>query len=264
MAFSANRGCDWLQAISFPLDKAAGWSLTLDLPSLEEDYQHCSLELKTDGGRLIGVCVGIDMVVQYAGTRDSDSDYLLVIDRPGLLECLAEDGAKVDFELGEGDDFFRPWAGWESGITTILPLKNNSYQMAWAVFGRRIVINAQAETLPFTKSAVEVADGNEAGSDGHKNDEDQGSEDQEDSDDEERLIVVDFGCHRLASVVEAGDASGNIIPSRTQGRDSLRGIVEFPSEELRCRFWMERVPSCLPSEQVHMSESTVLVVEVSC
>ena len=76
--------------------------------------------------------------------------------------------------------------------------------------------------------------------------------------------MVDFGCPRLASVVEAGDASGDIIRSRTQGRDPLHGIVEFPSEELPYRIWMERVPSCLPSEQVHMRESTVLVVDVSC
>ncbi len=57
--------------------------------------------------------------------------------------------------------------------------------------------------------------------------------------------------------------SGNIIRSRTRG-GSLRGIVEFPSEELPYRIWMERVPSCLPSRQVHMSESMVLVVDVSC
>jgi len=123
------------------------------------------------------------------------------------------------------------------------------------------VINAEAEILPFAKSMVEVADENEAGNDGHKNDEGQGSKDQEDPDNGEQLIVVDFGCPRLASVVEAGDASGNIIRSRTQGGGSLRGIVEFPSEELPYRIWMERVPSCLPSEQVHMSESTVLVVD---
>ena len=273
LAFSASHGCDWLQAVSFSPDKAAVWSVFLDLPSLEEDHQHYSIELKTDGARLIGICVGIDMVVQYAGTQDSDSDYLLVIDRPGLLEFLAREGAEVLRELGpeflrklagEGAEFLHRWEEWESGITAVLPLKNNSYQMAWAVFGRRIVINGEAETLPFAKSAVEVANGNEAGSDGHKNDEDQGSEDQEDPDNRERFIVIDFACHRLASVVEAGDASGNIIRSHTQGEGSLRGIVEFPSKGIPYRVWMERVPSCLPSEQVHMSESTVLFADVSC
>ena len=156
------------------------------------------------------------------------------------------------------------WEEWESGITTILPLKNNSHQMTWAVFGRRIVINAKAETLPFAKAAVEVADGNQAGNDGHKDDEDQGPEGQDGPDNGERLIVVDFACHRLPSVVEAGDASGNIIRSRTQGGGSLPGIFKFPSEELPYRIWMERVPSRLPSSQVHMSESMVLVVDVSC
>ncbi len=137
---------------------------------MEEDHQRYSLELKTDGGRFIGICVGIDVVVQGAGTRNSDSDYMLVIDRPGLLNFLAE---------VQQSGWVRPlgWEDWESGITTILPFENSSHQMAWAVFGRRIVINAQAETLPFTKSAVEVAEENEAGNDGHKNDEDQGSED---------------------------------------------------------------------------------------
>lgn len=224
---------------------------------MEDDYQHYSLDLKTDGGRLIGLCVGIDMVVPYAGTQDSDSEYLLVIDRPGLLKFLA--GAKP----AQGDKSARQWVEWESGITTILPLENNSYQMAWAVFGRRIVINAEAETLPFAKSAVEVAVGNEAGDDGHKNDEGEGSEDQEDPDNGERLIVLDFGCHRLASIVEAGDASGNIIRPRTQRGGPLLGVLNITSKELPYRIWMERVPSCLPSGKVHMSESVVLVVNVS-
>ena len=225
------------------------------MPGEEEDYHLHSLELKAGCGRLIGLCVRID----NASFRDPDSDYLLVIDRPGLLNFLA--GA----QLAGGVKYRRrQWEEWESGITTILPLENNSHQMAWAVFGGRIVINARAETLPFTKSAVEVADGNETDNDGHKNDEYQGFEGQEDPDNRERLIVVDFACHRLASVVEAGDASGNILRSRTQGGGSLRGIFEFPSQELPYRIWMERVPSCLPSEHVHMSESTILVVDVSC
>ena len=224
---------------------------------MQEDRQSYSLKLKTDGGRFIGICVGIDIVVGCAGTRYSNSDYLLVIDRPGLLEFLA--GVQQSGWVGP-----LGWEDWESGITTILPLENSSH-MAWAVFGRRIVINAEAETLPFGKS-VEVANENKAGNDGHKNDEDQGSGDQEVPATGERLIVVDFGCPRLTSVIEAGDASGNIIRIRslTRGEDSLWSVVEFPSEELPCRIWMERVSSCLPSKQVHMSESTILVVDVSC
>jgi hypothetical protein len=213
---------------------------------LEEDHQEASLELKTDGGRFIGLCVGVDKVVRYAGTQDSDSDYLLVIDRPGLLKVLSE--ARLTGEVR----CIRHWAEWESGITAILPIENNSYQMGWAVFGRRIVISAEAETLPFAKSALEVANENEAEDDGHKNDEDR-----------ERLIVIDFGCHRLASVVEAGDASGNIIRSRTPKVISLRGVCDVSSEELPYRIWMERVPR-LPSGQVQMSEGMVLVFDVSC
>lgn len=228
---------------------------------MEEDLQYSLLELKTDGGRLIGLCVGIDRVVRYAGTQDSDSDYLLVIDRPGLLKFLS--GTQCVPPV-EGFNYIRKWVEWESGITTILPIENNSYQMAWAVFGRRIVINAEAETLPFAKSVVEVASENEAENDGHNNDKVQSSEGQGDSDDRERLIVVDFGCHRLASVVEAGDASGNIIRSRTQGAVTCLGVRDISSKELPFRFWMERVPSRLPSGQVHMSESMVLVYDVSC
>src|SRR5258706_2686638 len=109
LALSVSIECDRLQVISFPLDKGAAWSVSLDLPSLEEYHQHYSLELKTDGGGLIGVCVGIDMVVRYVSTLNSDSDYLLVIDRPGLLKFLAREGAA----------FLHRWAEWESGITTI-------------------------------------------------------------------------------------------------------------------------------------------------
>jgi len=260
LATTVEYGWDCLQAIFLPLDKADVSGILLDLPSLEEDYQHYTLELKTDGGRLIGLCVGIDKVVRYAGTQDSDSDYLLVIDRPGLLKFLA--GAQCA-PLAEEVRYVRKWVEWESEITTILPLENNSYQMAWAVFGRRIVINAEAETLPFVKSAVEVTDDNEADDNGDKNDEDQGSEGQEESHSGERLIVVDFGCHRLASVVEAGDKSGNIIRSRPQGGVSLVGVLDISSKELPYRIWMEREPSCLPSRQVHMSESTTLVFAVS-
>ena len=275
LALSANIECDWLQAISFPPDKAALRSVTLDLPSLGKNHVHDSLELRTDGARLIGICVGI---VQCFGERNSGSDYLLVIDRPGLLEFLAREGVDSLHELaggpeflgklaGEGAEFLRRWAEWESGITAILPLGNNSYQMAWVVSGRRVVINAKAETLPFAKLAVEVADGNEEGNDGHESDEDEdyeyeGYEYEEHYDHRERLIVVDFGCHRLASVVAAGDASRNIIRYRAK-RGPLRGIVEFPSKELPYRTWMERVPSCLPSELIQMSESMVLVVDVS-
>jgi len=247
-----------LRAIFLPLDKAQTFDVLLALPSLEEDYQYASLELKTDGGRFIGLCVGIDLVVRYAGTQDSGSDFLLVIDRPGLLKFLS------GICLGQGVGCVRNWAEWESGITTILPIENNSYQMAWAVFGRRIVINAEAETLPFAKSAIEIANENQAEDDGHKIDEDQTAEGRGDSDYRERLIVIDFGCHRLASVVEAGDASGNIIRSRTQKAVSLLGVREISSEELPYRMWMERTPSRLPSGQVYMSDSTILAYDVSC
>src|SRR5258706_3976887 len=134
---------------------------------------------------------GINTVVS---TRNPDSDYLLVIDRPGLLNLLAE--LQQSGWVG-----VLGWVDWETGITTILPLENTSHQMAWAVFGRRIVINAEAETLPFTKSAVEVAEENEAGKDGHKNDESKGSKDHKEAENGERLIVGDFGCRRPASIV---------------------------------------------------------------
>ena len=249
-----------LQAIFLPLDEADVPSLFLDLPSLENAHRHYALDFKTDEGRLIGLRVGIERVVPFGGNLDSDSDYILVIDRPGLLKLLAEAKQEGKWPL--------EWTEWESGITTIVPLGDDSYKMAWAVFGRRIVINAEAETLPFAKSAVEVvADGNQAEADGHKNDEGQGSEDQEDPNNGERLIVLDFGCHRLASTVEAGDASGNIIRSRTQGGGELLGVLDISSDELPYHIWMERVPSCVssrfPSALVHMSESMVLVVEVS-
>ena len=135
--------------------------------------------------------------------------------------------------------------------------------MAWAVFGRRIVINAEAKTLPFVNPAVKVANENKAEVGGHKNDEDRYSEGQEYPNDGERLIVLDFGRHRLASVVEAGDASGNIIRSRTQGGGPLQGGYGTTNMEPPCRIWMERVPSCLPSGQVHMSENMVVIVDVS-
>ena len=248
----------FLQAISLPLDIAHTSGVLLALPDLEENYQYASLELKTDGGRFIGLCVGIDLVVRYAGTRDSDSDFLLLIDRPGLLKFLS------GICLGQGVKCVRNWAEWESGITTILPIENNSYRMAWAVFGRRIVINAVAETLPFAKSAMEIANENQVEDDSHKIDEGQTVGGQGDSDYRERLIVIDFGCHRLASVVEAGDASGNIIRSRTQKAISLLGVREISNEELPYRMWMERTPSRLPSGQVYMSESMILAYDVSC
>ena len=214
---------------------------------MEEGRQHDALEFKTDGGRLIGLGVGIH-------GRGSPSNYLLVIDRPGLLEFLAAarltEACKLRYVL--------QWTDWESSITTILPLEKSSFKMAWAVFRRRIVINAEAKTLPFVKLAVGVADENEAEDSGNKND-----EYQEDPDNGERLIVIDFGCHRLASVAEAGDASGNIIRPCMQG-GPLRGVIDMSSKELPYRIWMERVPSCLPSGQVHMSENMVLVIDVSC
>ena len=216
---------------------------------MEEGRKHDALEFKTDGGRLIGLGFGSDR-----GIRDSPSNYLLVIDRLGLLEFLAAARLTEECKL----HYVLQWTDWESRITTILPLEKSSDKMAWAVFGRRIVINAEAKTLPFVKSAVEVVNENEAEDGGNKND-----KDQEDPDNGERLIVIDFGCHRLASVAEAGDASGKIIRSRTQG-GPLRGVIDMSSKELAYRIWMERVPSCLPSGQVHMSESMVLVVDVSC
>ena len=212
--------------------------------------QHDWLEFKTDGGRLLGLCVGIGANNWW----ESRSDYLLVMDRPGLLEFLA--GARLSEECKR--HYVLKWTDWEPGITTTLPLESKSVKMAWAVFGRRIVIKTEAKTFPFIKSAVEVADANEVENGGHKND-----EDQEYPSNGERLIVLDFGCHRLASVVEAGDASGKIIRSRTQGGGPLRGLQDMSSKELPYRIWMERVPSCLPSGQVHTSESMVLV-EVSC
>jgi len=248
----------FLQAIFLPLDTEHTSGVILALPSLEENYQYASLELKTDGGRFIGLCVGIDFIVRYGGARYSNSDFLLVIDRPGLLKFLSGICPR------QGVKYFRNWAEWESGITTILPIGDSSYEMAWAVFGRRIVINSKAETLPFAKSAIEIANEKQAEVDGHKNDEDQSSEGQGDSEYRERLIVIDFGCHRLASVVEAGDASENIIRSRTQKAASLLGVREISSEELPYRMWMERTPSRLPSGQVYMSESMILAYDVSC
>jgi len=247
---------DCLKTISLKDDVP---SVFLDLATLQEDYQHHSLEFRTDGGRLIGLCVGIDMVIQYAGTRDSDSDYLLVIDRPGLLKFLA--GASYGRRTETRR--VREWAEWASGITRILPLENSSYQMAWAVFGRRIVINAVAETLPFAKPALGVKGEDDTEENGHKNDEGEGSEDSEDPHSGERLVVVDFGSYRLASAVQAGDESGKIIRCRSQESVSLVGVFETCSKGLPCRIWMERVPSCLPHEQVHMSENTVVVCAVS-
>ena len=80
-----------------------------------------------------------------------------------------------------------------------------------------------------------------------------------------RLIVRDFGCHRLASrsVLEAGNASRNIIRFGTQGGGPLLGLLDIPSKELPYRIWMERVPSCLPTGQAHMSESMVLVASLT-
>ena len=197
------------------------------------------------------------MVVRYAGFRDSDSDYLLVIDRPGLLKFLA--AAKCTPLAGA----FRKWAEWEPEVAMILPLENNSYQMAWAVFGRRIVINAVAETLPFVKSALALEDENETHENRHKTGEDAASEDSEDPHSGERLVVVDFGSYRLSSAVEAGDESGNIIRCRPQKGVSLVGVYDISSNGLPFRIWTERVPSCLPSDQVHMSENMVLVCAVS-
>ena len=225
--------------------------VALDVPSLMKGHHHHSLKLKTDCGRLIGICVEINS----ANFRDPDSDYLLVIDRPGLLKVIAGSKWRGRFAFTH-----YKWDEWESRITTILPLENNSRRMAWAVFGRRIVINAEAETLPFTISAVE--DENETEDD--ENDEDHVFEYQEVPCNGERLIVVDFACHPLASVVEAGDASGNILRSGGEVGGLLPGVGELPSEEPPYRSWMERVPSRLPSSQVHMSESMVLVVDVSC
>ena len=216
-------------------------------------HHHYSLELKSDCGRFIGISVTID----NDDLRDPDSDYLLVIDRPGLLKVFAGSKWYGRFAC----DHYK-WAEWESGITTILAIENNSHPMAWAVLGRRIVINAKAEFLPFTISAVE--DENEAEDDGHKNDKDQSSEGQGAPYNGERLIVVDFARYRLASIVEAGDASGKIIRGGAEVGGLLPGIADIPSEETPYCIWMERVPSRLPSEQVHMSESTVIVVDVSC
>ena len=235
-------------------------SVHLALPNLIDYRQFVSLKLKTDGGRFIGLCVGVDLKIQYALPWDSHSKYLLVIDRPGLLEFLSR------ARLEKGVRGVRTWEEWESGITTVLPIENNLHWMTWAVFGRRIVINAVAETLPFAESAVEVANENQAEDGGHKNGEDQRSEGQWAPDCRRRLIVIDFGCHRLASVVEAGDASGNIIRSRTQKAVSFLGVREISSKELPYRMWMERTPSRLPSGAsglVHMSESTILVLGVS-
>lgn len=256
LAISIAHGWDSLQAISLSWDKDGVPGVWFDLP---EDYQHCSLELKTDGGRLIGLCVGIDRVVQYAYTQDSDSDYLLIIDRPGLLKFCT--GAQ-DVPMAVLHD--HEWACWGPEITTILPLENNSYQMAWAVFGRRIVINAEAGTLPFAKSVLEERDKKEAEGTSHEDNNNRDFEDQEDSHSGERLVVVDFGSYGLTSVAEAGDDSANIIRCRPQGDFSLVGVRGMFSEGRPCRIWMERVPSCLPSGQVHMSENMVLVSAVSC
>ena len=236
-------------------------SVFLSLPNLIECCRYVDLELNTDGGRLIGLCVGVDLKIQYALPRDSHSNYLLVIDRPGLLEFLSR------ARLEKRARCVHTWEEWESGITTMLPIENNLPWMTWAVFGRRIVINAVAETFPFAESAVEVANEYQAEDGGHKNSEDQRSEGQGDPDCRRRLIVIDFGCHRLASVVEAGDASGNIIRSRTQKSISLPAVRGTSSKKLPYRIWMERIPSRLPSGAsglVHMSESMILVLGVSC
>jgi len=226
-----------------------------------EFRQYVDLKLKTDGGRLIGLSVEVDLKIQYALPRDSHSNHLLVIDRPGLLKFLSR------ARLEEGFKGIRTWEEWESGLTTMLPIENNARWMTWAVFGRRIVINAVAETLPFAESAVEVSNDNQAEDGGHKKGEDKKFEGQGDPDCRERLIVIDFGCHRLASVVEAGDASGNIIRSRNQKAISLPAVRGTSSKKLPYRVWMERIPSCLPSGAsglVHMSESMILVLGVSC
>lgn len=257
LAVGAGYGWDCLQVISLENDVVG---VLLNLPSLQEDYQYNSLKLKTDCGRLIGLCAGIDMVVQYGGTRDSDSDYLLVIDRRGLLKFAA---TAESTPLAETFKAARDWAEWEPEITMILPLENNSYQMAWAVFGRRVVINAVAETLPFAKLALGFKGENETHDNAHKTDEDAGSEDSEDFHSQERLVVVDFGSYRLSSAVEAGDESGNIMRCRPQEGVPLVGVNDISSQELPCRIWTERVPSCLPSGRVHMSENMVLVVAVS-
>jgi hypothetical protein len=128
--------------------------------------------------------------MQYTGTQNSDLDYLLVIDRLGLLKFLARAQCAPRTEVFEG---IWNWAEWESEITMILPLKNNSYQMVWAVFGRRIVINCKAETLPFTKSALGEKDENEVEDNGDNGDEDDSSEDEESPHFGERLVVLDFG-----------------------------------------------------------------------
>jgi hypothetical protein len=119
LAIKAKSGLDCLQVISPPFDKGDLSGVFLGLPSLQEGYQHFLLELQTNGGKLIGLCVGINTLVQYLDTRKSGSDYVLVIDLPGLRTFLAE---------AQGDMRFN-WVEWQSKITTILPIENNSSQM---------------------------------------------------------------------------------------------------------------------------------------
>jgi hypothetical protein len=242
LAIKAEYGLDGLQVISLPFDKGDLSGVFLGLPSLQGGYKHHLLELKTDGGKLIGLCVGIDTLVQYPDIRESDSDYLLVIDRPGLRTFLAE---------AQGDIRFN-WVEWESKITTILAIENNSYQMAWEVLGRRIVINAKSETLPFAKPILGVKDKNEAEDIDHKISHCGG-----------RLVVVDFGSYRPVSVAKAGDECGNVIRCRPQGGLSLAGVRNTSSEEPPCRIWMERAPSC-PAGCAHISENMVFIRGVSC
>jgi hypothetical protein len=99
-------------------------------------------------------------------------------------------------------------------------------------------MNAEAETLPFAKPILGVKDKNEAEDIDHKI-----------SHCGDRLVVVDFGSYRPVSVVKAGDECGNVIRCRRQGGLSLAGVRNTSSEELPCRIWMERMPSCPPAEQ---------------
>jgi hypothetical protein len=253
LAVTIAYGYETLQIISLPLDKGGPSGAFLDLPSLDEDHQYACLQLQTDGGRLIGLCVGIDIRIQYEDIRDSGSDYLLVIDRPGLLKLLG--GAQGTMRAN--------WAEWESKVTAILPIGTNSYQMGWAVLGRRIVINAKAETFPFAKTALGIKVKDEAEDNSQENDENGGSDDLENSHYEKRLVVVDFGSYRPTSVVEAGDESGNIIRCRPQEGVSLTGVCDTTSQGLPYRIWMERVPSCLPNQEELMSENMVFLLGVS-
>ena len=103
---------DCLQAIFLPLNEDDATGVRLALPIREVDRRHDWLEFKTDGGRLIGLRVGID-----ADIWGSRSDYLLVIDRPGLLKFLA--GARLSEPRKR--HFVPKWTLWGSGITTFVP-----------------------------------------------------------------------------------------------------------------------------------------------